>query len=337
MLGQNLIPNHSFEKVLKVDNYFCPSYYVFNAKINGWSSPTQSSPDIIHEPFIEKMTSGPTSKIRENFFIKPLKPKSGKVFVGIKVYGCVPENTHCREYLQVKTLERLKIGQCYEYSYWTIPLTNGSRINNMGVAFSETKVEEILIEEVLDLGNRYGEEEIIKPGPGKWQQIKGIIKATSEWNYMVIGNFFHDFETDEIPYRDGYPWGYYLVDEVSLSPVNCNTGKPISKPIDLKKTVYFESNHSNLDDSQFKQLQNFLNQIRDMDYTSIDIIGHADEDGGSKFNRDLSLKRANNVALHIIEFGVIEDTLRISGDGEYKPKSQVDKSKNRRVEIVVVF
>ena len=334
---QNLIPNHSFEKVTKIDSFFSRNYTTFNEKMSDWSSPTQSSPDIIHEPYIEKMYMEGTNNIRKNFLIKPLKPKTGKIFVGIKVYGCVPANTHCREYLQVRTLQKLEIGQCYEYSFWTNPLTNGSRINNMGVAFSEDKVNNIQIEEVLDIGNRHGEENIIHPGPGKWQQIKGMISASAEWKYMIIGNFYHDFETEEIQNKEGYPWGYYLVDEVSLIPINCQTGKPIKMQKDLNVTVYFDTNSTKLEEEQIIKIQGLIKNLKEVKYTSIEIIGHADEIGEVGFNQALSVRRANVIANYLSAHGNIIAELRTSGNGEEKPSSLSDNSKNRRVEIKVVF
>jgi len=335
--SQNLIPNHSFETGNLVDSFFSPSNKVFNKKISQWTSPTQSSPDIIHEPYIESMSMYGTGRIRENFFIKPLKPKTGRIFVGIKVYGCVPANTHCREYIQVRTLETMKIGNCYAFSYFTNPLTNGSRINNMGVAFSESMVNEIMIEGVLDLGNRFGVEDIVMPGPGKWQQIKGTIKATAAWKYMIIGNFFHDFETDEISNKGGYPWGYYLVDEVSLIPISCETGQPILVDNDLNITIYFENNSVDLDPEQLIKLQEFLNALYGLKYTSLEIIGHADEKGDIDFNQELSIKRANTIAHYLKNQSNIEAELLISGFGEEKPSSQIDDRKNRRVEIKVIY
>ncbi len=333
--GQNLIPNHSFERVNVIDSFFCPSYYVFNRKMSQWNSPTQSSPDIIHEPYREKMTSGPGRSVRENFFITPLKPKTGKIFVGIKVYGCESPNTHCREYLQIQTLEKMEIGKCYEFSYYTSPLTNGSRVNNLGVAFSDKAIKDINKQDVLELDNRYGEKEIIAPGPGKWQQIKGTIQATSAWNYMIIGNFFHDSETKEISNKGGYRWGYYMVDEVSLIPVDCKTGVPTSEP--LLTTINFESNSSTIENDQLQKLEQLLEKVSEHNFSFLNIIGHADEDGNQEYNQKLSLERAISVKNILVELGVDSEKIKVESYGENRPISKNDKLKNRRVEVEIIF
>ena len=328
--AQNLIPNPSFEEVIIVDSFFSRNYKAFNAKIEGWTSPTQSSPDIIHEPYIETMCADGTNRVRKNFDIKPLKPRTGKVFAGIKVFGCDRHNTHCREYLQIKTKKPMQRGKCYEFSYFTNPLTNGSRINKMGVAFSYKIVNDIELDGVLELSNRFGENDIITPGPGNWQEVKGTIKAKDDWNYMIIGNFFYDYETEEIPNKTGYRWGYYLVDDVSLVEIDCKTEKPIFKQNSI--VVYFDSNKSMVSAEQKAELQNFLRDV-EYDKSRLEIIGHADEDGNEEFNQQLSLKRANAVKKILVETGINSESVVIRAMGEKAPISKNEKQKNRRVVV----
>lgn len=338
MYCQNLIPNPSFEEVNEIDNIYCRTYSDFNRKIDHWTSPTLSSPDIIHESYIDRMRMMGGKRARKGVVIKPLKPKTGSVIIGMKVYGCVPANAHCREYIHVKTLEKLKKGQCYEYSYFANPLTSGNRINNMGVAFSEIEVDQPYGEGVLNLGNRFGAKEIIKPGPGNWEEVKGIVKATGDWNYMVIGNFFHDSETKEIPSAaNGYPWGYYLIDDVSLVQVSCKNGKSDLEQDDITTTFYFKTNSDALSNNQILELRAFFENVKDLNFKSIEIIGHADEDGDYSFNHDLSIRRANALAQLLVGYGYPMEDIIIAGHGELKPKSKDDKSENRRVEVKIAF
>ena len=74
---------------------------------------------------------------------------------------------------------------------------------------------------------------------------------------------------------------------------------------------------------------------------SIFIEGHTDTDPISvtkdkyKSNRDLSMRRADAVAMYLIKQGVPESSIVTVGYGEYDPIAPGNKASNRRVEIVV--
>lgn len=68
------------------------------------------------------------------------------------------------------------------------------------------------------------------------------------------------------------------------------------------------------------------------------LIGHTDDNGSSKFNADLSERRAKAVAQIFKSMGVAEDQLFYQGAGETLPAAdnatEEGRAKNRRVEIV---
>ncbi len=70
------------------------------------------------------------------------------------------------------------------------------------------------------------------------------------------------------------------------------------------------------------------------------IIGHTDSTGDPSYHLDLSKRRAQAVAEHLISVGVAPEKLRILGRGENEPIASNDtaegRARNRRVEIVVV-
>lgn len=74
--------------------------------------------------------------------------------------------------------------------------------------------------------------------------------------------------------------------------------------------------------------------------TNISVIGHTDSDGGSSYNQNLSMARANSVAGYLSSRGLEGSRILTSGEGETKPvasnSSSAGKAQNRRVEIHVV-
>jgi outer membrane protein OmpA-like peptidoglycan-associated protein len=70
------------------------------------------------------------------------------------------------------------------------------------------------------------------------------------------------------------------------------------------------------------------------------IVGHTDSSGDEKYNRMLSLKRAESVADYLISTGINEDQVRAIGRGSSEPIASNDtregRMQNRRVDILVV-
>lgn len=86
------------------------------------------------------------------------------------------------------------------------------------------------------------------------------------------------------------------------------------------------------------QFSTFL-MNRENEWKQVDVDGHADVRGSEGFNEQLSLRRAEQVAVVLSDFGIADKRIRIKGYGFTK---QIDSSgteeghsKNRRVEITV--
>lgn len=79
--------------------------------------------------------------------------------------------------------------------------------------------------------------------------------------------------------------------------------------------------------------------LRDYDQTTVDVIGHADSVGSDDYNRDLSARRANNVASLLATGGVADYRLLKEGRGESQPIASNDtdsgRAANRRVEVYI--
>jgi len=71
------------------------------------------------------------------------------------------------------------------------------------------------------------------------------------------------------------------------------------------------------------------------------INGHTDSDADSSYNQQLSLSRSLSVKEFLVEKGIDESLIRVQAKGEEQPlvanSTPLEKAKNRRVEIVVLF
>jgi outer membrane protein OmpA-like peptidoglycan-associated protein len=85
-----------------------------------------------------------------------------------------------------------------------------------------------------------------------------------------------------------------------------------------------------------EQIASFLNEHPER---SVQVEGFTDSQGGNDYNLELSQKRADAVAMAIIQRGVAAERVRAMGYGEEFPKasnnSAGSRQLNRRVEIVV--
>jgi len=111
--------------------------------------------------------------------------------------------------------------------------------------------------------------------------------------------------------------------------------------------VYFESGSSNTDFAKSLQsntvnlqVQNIVDQLKSNDDYILVIGGHTDTDGESKFNQDLSEKRAREVARLFQAKGISTSKLVTVGYGEYfladyEENTDEKKALNRRVEMCV--
>ena len=84
------------------------------------------------------------------------------------------------------------------------------------------------------------------------------------------------------------------------------------------------------------KLAAFLSKYPDR---SVAIEGHTDSVGGSQYNQDLSLRRANTVGAYLTRQGVVSGRISTLGKGEDDPVAANDsadgRQQNRRVEVII--
>jgi hypothetical protein len=101
------------------------------------------------------------------------------------------------------------------------------------------------------------------------------------------------------------------------------------------KSVYFQTNQSNLTAEHKKMIDEIIKSSKSEIY--LEIKGHTDSVGSAEFNNKLSEKRAKAVADYIIANSKFnKKDIRVSFYGKNNPANVNDLSKNRRTDVIVV-
>ena len=112
----------------------------------------------------------------------------------------------------------------------------------------------------------------------------------------------------------------------------------------LPGKILFPLGSSVIQESAYPILDKIINELKKIPYP-ISIEGNSDDlpnpNSESKTNWALSIKRAVNITEYFQEKGISPDRLKAVGHSIYDPTQNlvgdVDRNKNRRVEIVVLF
>ena len=119
-------------------------------------------------------------------------------------------------------------------------------------------------------------------------------------------------------------------------------GKIKHEPLIVEKITlhfHFEYNSIDLDDETEKFLSDLSATLTQNENLKLKITGHTDNRGTEKYNLHLSFKRAGEVKKYLIKTGIGPERIIVEGKGMSEPlndnNTEVERSKNRRVEIAV--
>lgn len=105
-----------------------------------------------------------------------------------------------------------------------------------------------------------------------------------------------------------------------------------------QRSVYFDFDSSTLKADAKLTLQAHARHLASNPNSRVRIDGNADERGSSGYNRQLGLKRAENVRQSMVDQGAPEKQIRIKSLGEARPKlkgsDETSWAENRRADIV---
>ncbi|GAB3651026.1 hypothetical protein GCM10028791_19130 [Echinicola sediminis] len=107
----------------------------------------------------------------------------------------------------------------------------------------------------------------------------------------------------------------------------------------LFENVFFDFDKAELKPESKSSLLRLKRFLEENAKINIIIEGHTDNIGEEEYNQQLSMRRAESVREYLVDNGIQKSRLSISGWGDKRPvvpnTSQVNRSKNRRIEIVI--
>lgn len=112
-----------------------------------------------------------------------------------------------------------------------------------------------------------------------------------------------------------------------------------SLKVNMPAAVSFPSGSSSIDARLHPTLDRMANTLNEYPASTISVTGHTDSVGGTQFNQDLSLRRADAVANYLTERHVQRNRMSTYGQGEATPvadnTTETGRAQNRRVEMVI--
>ena len=353
LMGQNLVPNASFEKFKYCPENFNPGLLEI---VEGWSQPSSGTSDYYH-------ACSNNMGIPKNIFGKQMSME-GEGYIGIISYA--PSKKNYREYMQTKLLKPLEKGAMYCAEYFVSQAEYSAYLTDgMGMYFSKKPVRAqnntMILPFTAQLQNPSGH---ILRNSKTWMRVSDVFFAQGGEQFITIGNFRTDPEITVMNRnlnRDSVPkvwdYSYYYVDNVSLKKVRnreecgctvdeiktkiSNPGYPWPPFVQFEKmelkSVYFDFDKEVLTKKAIVELEDAIAKMKKYSSYFLEVKGHTDIIGPDGYNSGLSQRRAQAVYDYLVANGIREKRLKMSFFGESQPVEEgesPDANKmNRRVDF----
>jgi len=224
--AQNLVPNPSFEECDTCPFADCQIHLA-----NGWHA-CSGTPDYFNECAYIDDYSVPNNI--NGYQIA----KNGNAYASILSY--TPYYNNGREHICTELIEPLEVGREYYVSIY-ISLINRAEYatNKIGVLFTnqnnflppcyEGNSENFEIQLTpSNYANVYTDEIIVDTA--NWINISGWFTADSAYNYMMIGNFFDDENTNKLFVNYGtFGAASYYIDNIYVGKDSISSDEPIQE------------------------------------------------------------------------------------------------------------
>lgn len=110
--------------------------------------------------------------------------------------------------------------------------------------------------------------------------------------------------------------------------------------VEMAEKVLFDSGRFKLKAEGLEALAQLTGILRTLEGRAFQVAGHTDNVGADEMNWTLSLNRAREVVLYMVEMGMQPERVSAAGYGKFAPVSENDtpegRALNRRIEIVLV-
>lgn len=206
LISQNLVPNPSFESyTLCPDN---PDQINYATDWNAFSE----SPDYFNTCSPNIMLDVP------NNFAGYQQPITGNAYAGIATYQY--SVNEFREIIGCALVSPLINGQKYFVNFKVVNAGLGSFgtnccSNNIGARFSNILYSASNPPPINNIAQIYTDS--IIEDTLAWQTIAGSFVADSNYQFLAIGNFFQDVNTNTLTFNTNGCLAYYYIDDVCVS------------------------------------------------------------------------------------------------------------------------
>lgn len=214
----NLVPNFSFEQYSTCPNAADQIQYA-----NGWGKYSGNSPFVTTPDYYNACSADSLMGVPKSFSCSQQDHRNCGAYVGLGTYcTCAADY---REHIGILLSSPLVIGQKYFLSFYTVlgeywlgTNLSGMPSNNIGLRLSTlpySPSNPVPIDNFSHLRSS-----TIITDSVNWQRISGSIIADSAYQYLIVGNFYDDANTDTIQYSCGVCFNYgsfYLVDDICVS------------------------------------------------------------------------------------------------------------------------
>lgn len=108
----------------------------------------------------------------------------------------------------------------------------------------------------------------------------------------------------------------------------------------LPERLLFASDESDINETKKNDLIKLGKQLKQVNIVNLKINGHTDSTGTPTYNLELSKKRADSVAVPLIQGGIPVANIQTNGLGAQQPlatnATEEGRASNRRVTIIVI-
>lgn len=110
--------------------------------------------------------------------------------------------------------------------------------------------------------------------------------------------------------------------------------------LSIQQHILFDFDSYKPKKSAIKPLSEIAQAFNRLENGTLQICGHTDSSGSTRYNQNLSEQRASAIYQILVELGINEDKIEVRGEGELSPVSSNDteegRALNRRVEFKVI-
>ncbi len=220
---QNLVPNFSFEQY---DT--CPNSQDQIQFATGWSkySMQASTPD-----YFNSCAPAASYSVPKSSFNNQAAHRNCNAYAALIIWGASGND---REHIGIQLSQPLIVGQKYFLSFYTVMTESylagtyfGMPSNNIGLRLSTVEFNPSNPTPIDNFAHLHSP--VIINDSINWIRVSGSIVADSAYNYLIVGNFFDDANTDTMRYSCAScinAHSYYLVDDICVSTDSllCNGG-----------------------------------------------------------------------------------------------------------------